>query len=82
VEVMSAVLHPRISIDPAVCHGKPVVRGTRILVANILAALAAGDSRQQIKTDYPPLTDADIEAALDFAGAVTQFETFDYEDPK
>lgn len=76
---MSAVLHPRISIDPAVCHGKPVIQGTRILIANILAALAAGDTRQQIKQDYPELTDADIEAALDFAGAMAQFETFDYE---
>jgi uncharacterized protein (DUF433 family) len=76
---MSTVLHPRISIDPAVCHGKPVIRGTRILLANILGALAAGDSREQIIQDYPPLTDADIEAALDFAGAMTQFETFDYD---
>ena len=37
-----------ISIDPAVCHGKPVIHGTRVLVSTILGALAGGDSREAI----------------------------------
>jgi len=40
-----------ISIDPAVCHGKPVIQGTRVLVASILGALAGGDSREMIAED-------------------------------
>jgi uncharacterized protein (DUF433 family) len=69
----------RISIDPRVCHGKPVFSGTRVLVANILGALAAGQSRQSILQDYPSIGVADIDAALDFATQMTRFESFDFE---
>lgn len=55
----------RILIDLTVCHGKPVIRGTRVLVANILGALASGQSRAEILEDYPSITDADIDAALE-----------------
>ncbi len=40
--------HPRISIDPAVCHGRPVVAGTRVLVAVITGGLAGGMRREAI----------------------------------
>jgi uncharacterized protein (DUF433 family) len=70
--------HPRISIDPQVCHGKPVITGTRVLVANILGALASGQSRREIIEDYPAITEQDIESALDFATQMAQFESFDY----
>jgi uncharacterized protein (DUF433 family) len=72
------VKHPRITIDPQVCHGKPVVTGTRVLIANILGALASGQSRHEIIEDYPAITEQDIDAALDFATQMAQFETFDY----
>jgi uncharacterized protein (DUF433 family) len=49
-------LSDRISMDPAVCHGKPVVRGTRVLVANVVGAIAAGQSHAEILEDYPSLT--------------------------
>lgn len=75
---MTTNLHPRISIDPRVCHGKPVIRGTRVLVANILGALASGQARTEIFEDYPSITEADIDAALEFASQMAQFETFDY----
>ena len=68
----------RISIDPAVQHGKPVIRGTRVLVANILGSLAVGQSRAEILADYPPITEADIDAALKYATQMAQFESFDY----
>jgi uncharacterized protein (DUF433 family) len=50
----------RIEINPAICHGKPVIRGTRVLVCNILRALAGGDSPEQIIEDYPNIDNDDI----------------------
>jgi uncharacterized protein (DUF433 family) len=41
-----------ISIDPAVCPGKPVIQGTGVLVSTILGASAGGDSREMIAKDY------------------------------
>jgi uncharacterized protein (DUF433 family) len=59
--------HPRIQSDPKVMMGKPVIRGTRITVENILRCLAAGDSVEQLLSDYPRLTVDDIRAAQAFA---------------
>ena len=56
-----------IEVNPDICHGKPVIRGTRILVRNILGALAGGDSMQEILQSYPELTIEDIKAALAYA---------------
>ncbi len=69
----------RIDSDPNVCHGKPVIKGTRVLVGNILGALAAGQSHADIIEDYPNITEEDIRAALDFAGQLSQFESMPYE---
>jgi len=57
----------RIEIDPAICSGKPVVRGTRILVTSILSQLAAGESFEAIRSGFPGLDDDDIRAAIEFA---------------
>jgi uncharacterized protein (DUF433 family) len=67
-------LGDRISIDPKICHGKPCIRGTRIMVANILAQLEGGESWESIKAGYPELTDDDIRAAIAYAAAVVQDE--------
>ena len=56
----------RISINPDVCNGRPIVRGTRIAVQTILEFLAAGDSVEE----YPRLTRADVQACLDYASRV------------
>jgi uncharacterized protein (DUF433 family) len=61
------VYHDRIEIDPTVCSGKPVIRGTRILVTSILTQLAAGESFDAIRKDFPGLTEEDIKAAIEFA---------------
>jgi len=53
----------RISIDPDVCHGKPVIAGTRVLVSTLLGALAGGDSVEEVIADYPNITREDIAAA-------------------
>lgn len=57
----------RIMIDPNVRSGKPVIRGTRITVSDILEYLAGGMTREQILEDFPSLEEDDIRAALVFA---------------
>ena len=57
----------RISVDPAVCHGKPCIKGTRIMVSVILDYLGAGEPRAEILCQYPSLTPEDIDAAVAFA---------------
>ncbi|WP_244156321.1 DUF433 domain-containing protein [Desulfonatronospira thiodismutans] len=41
-------MNERITIDANICHGKPVIKGTRVLVANILGALGSGDSIEEM----------------------------------
>ena len=57
----------RISIDPRICHGKPCIRGTRILVPIVLDNLAAGIPEAELLAVYPSLTAQDIQAALIYA---------------
>lgn len=57
----------RITIDPAVCGGRPIIRGMRIRVKDVLDLLAAGADRAEILADYPYLEEADIVAVLEFA---------------
>lgn len=54
----------RIQIDPAICHGKPVIRGTRVLVSTLLGALSGGDSIEAVLEDYPSVTREDVSATL------------------
>ena len=72
-------MNPRLHIDPNVCHGKPVVRGTRVLVSIILGALGSGDSIDDILNDYPNITREDIDAALEFASQLSDYQTSAYE---
>jgi uncharacterized protein (DUF433 family) len=69
----------RISISPDVCHGKPVIKGTRVLVSNILGALASGETIEEVLEDYPNITKEDVYAALDFGSVLSTFETHNYE---
>jgi uncharacterized protein (DUF433 family) len=62
-----AELLDRIALDPEIRSGKPVIRGTRITVADILEYLAGGMSQEEILADFPSLEEADIRAALGFA---------------
>jgi uncharacterized protein (DUF433 family) len=59
-----AKLLDRISIDPAVCGGKPCIRGTRIWVSLILDLLASGASEAELRAEYPQLAHEDILAAI------------------
>lgn len=58
---------PRISIDPHVMLGKPVIRGTRIPVELILRRLAEGATEDDLLASYPHLTREDLRAAVTFA---------------
>ncbi len=57
----------RIEIDPRVCGGKPIIKGTRIPVTVILDRLAGDEGWGTILEDYPELTPEDIKAALFYA---------------
>lgn len=66
---MSAI--DRITIDPAICHGKPCIRGLRYPVENLLELLAGGMSIEQVLEDYEDLEREDILAALSYAARLT-----------
>jgi len=62
----------RITIDPAICHGKPCIRGLRYPVENVLEWLASGMSTDEILADYEDLEREDILAVLSYAAHLTQ----------
>ena len=68
---MTALLD-RITVDPAVCHVKPCVKGTRIMVWRVVQSLANGDSVDDILAAYPGLTREDVHACLAFAAELTR----------
>lgn len=57
----------RISIDPAVCGGKPCIRGTRIWVSLVLDLLANRTTEAELRADYPQLAHEDVLAAIAYA---------------
>jgi uncharacterized protein (DUF433 family) len=64
----------RISVDPKVCHGKPCIKGTRVIVSVILDYLHAGESREEILRQYPTLKPLDIDASLGYAAWLAREE--------
>lgn len=64
----------RITIDPAICHGKPCIRGLRYPVENVLEWLASGMSTEEILADYEDLERDDILAALSYAVRLTHIK--------
>lgn len=57
----------RITVNPDVCNGKPVIHGTRITAQTVLEFLAAGDSVEDVLDEYPMLKRKDVQACLDYA---------------
>ncbi|MGH7087772.1 MAG: DUF433 domain-containing protein [Stellaceae bacterium] len=66
--------HPRISLDPNVLAGKPVVRGTRLAVEFVIGLLADGWSEADILANYPGLAREDVLACLAYARDVLSSE--------
>lgn len=60
-----------ISVDPAVCHGKACIKGTRVLVSVILDNLASGASADEICRDYPSVSNEAIRAAIAYAAELS-----------
>jgi len=65
-------LFERITIDPAVCHGKACIKGTRIPVSVILDNLAEGISQEEILKSYPSLSLEDIQAAIAYGAMLAK----------
>ena len=57
----------RITIDLAICHGKPSIRGLRYPVESLLEYLSAGDSMDEVLAEFPDLQREDLLACLEFA---------------
>ena len=62
----------RVTVDPAVCAGKPCIRGTRIYIAIILDALAEGLTLEEILDHYPSLGTDDVRAAVAYAAELAR----------
>ncbi len=67
----------RVSVDPAVCHGKACIRGTRIMVSVILDNIAAGVDGAELLASYPSLKPEDISAALGYAAELAREGTIE-----
>jgi len=67
-------LFNRITVDPEVLMGKPIIRGLRISVDQILKALAGGVTIDELLKDYPELEREDIQAALLYAADIVNEE--------
>ncbi|HMQ45968.1 MAG TPA: DUF433 domain-containing protein [Saprospiraceae bacterium] len=67
-----AGLLKRITIDPAICHGKPTIRGLRYPVETILELLASDMTQEEILNDYEDLEAEDMKACLLFAAQLAK----------
>ena len=65
----------RIVIDPAICDGKPVIRGTRLPVTVVVGSLAGGMTFEDVQREYDVTAD-DIRAALRYVGELAEQESF------
>lgn len=65
----------RITINPEICHGKPTIRNSRLLVTTILELLASGMTYEELLIDYPNLEVEDIHACLNFAAQIVNFRS-------
>lgn len=68
--IAAASRFDRIAVDPQIAHGKPRIRGTRVTVQVILELLAAGESVDELLSEYDELTRDDVLAALEYAASV------------
>ena len=71
---MSSLL-ARITIDPEICHGKPVIRNLRYPVESMLEYLAGGDTIEDLLAEFPDLEREDLLACLEFAAESLRLKT-------
>jgi len=68
----------RITLNPAVCTGKPCIRDLRFPVSRLLGLLAVGETRESILAAYPYLESDDVDQALGYAAFLAEDETIEY----
>jgi uncharacterized protein (DUF433 family) len=68
----------RITIDPEICHGKPVIRGLRYPAESILELLSSGMTTAEILSDYPDLEPDDIKAVLLYATRLSRVKSIEH----
>lgn len=61
-----------IAVDPAICHGRATIKGTRVMVSVVLDNFAAGLNVEEILKSYPSLTREAIQAAIAYAAELTR----------
>jgi uncharacterized protein (DUF433 family) len=64
----------RITSDPRILGGKPIIRGSRISVEMVLEWMASGATREQVAARHPHLSVADVEQAIQYAAAAMKNE--------
>ncbi|MEX2606710.1 MAG: DUF433 domain-containing protein [Kiritimatiellia bacterium] len=75
---MNKALLNRITTNPDIYGGKPIIRGKRLAVEHILDYLAAGDDPETILKGFPWLEKEDIQACCLYAALLAKHETFDF----
>jgi len=63
-----------ITTDPDICHGKPCIKGTRVMVSVVLDNLAEGLTPEEITREYPALKIKEVQASLAYAAALAREE--------
>jgi uncharacterized protein (DUF433 family) len=64
----------RIVLDPEVCNGKPIIKGTRITAQTVLEFLAAGDSIEDVLDEYPSLIREDVLECMKFSSELMKHQ--------
>ena len=68
----------RITVDPNICWGKPVIRGLRFPVSRLLGLLASGESPESVLKAYPYLETEDVQEALNYAALLADEEVVEF----
>ena len=68
----------RITIDPEICGGKPIIRGLRFPISRLLGLLAAGETPESILQSYPYLEREDIQEALHYAAFLADEQVIEF----
>ena len=75
---MSDLIHERITINPEICHGKPTIRNTRMMVESVLEYLAGGDSVEDVLKTFAELEREDILACIAYANHIVKFKNISF----
>lgn len=74
---MATSWRDRITVDPAICHGRACIKGTRVMVSVVLDNVAAGVAVPELLKSYPTLTAEDVQAALEYAADLARERTIE-----